>query len=106
DAPAACFEELSPGAFQRFGQRRRLDLQLCGDILLGTKRVQVPAAFEVRLTIETEAARVRRPFLLREQRLYLIVIPDVELAFMTFRVGVQGRPVAAFGRLHVADDPL
>src|SRR6185437_4327162 len=77
-----------------------------GNVLHRAEDVQMPATLEVGLAIEAIAGSERLEFLRRQGRAHLVPVPDIVLSLVSFRVGIQARVVAAFGRLHFAPDPV
>ncbi len=96
-----------PGARRR---QQRLDLggrashSLC-NLIQRRAHTQVPAALEIRRSIEAEARREHRELLGAERRSYFRAIPGVELALVTLGVRVEARVVAALRGLHLAHGP-
>jgi hypothetical protein len=66
----------------------------------------VPVAIlEVRRAVEAPAPSRQRRLLRRQQMLDFGAIPDVVLAFLALRVGIERGVIAAVGRLHFAHHP-
>ena len=88
---------------------RRSDQRICG-FALGQPRFareyEVPVlVFEIRLAIEPVARGEGFIFLSSQERAHFLTLPDVELAFDAFGIGIEAGVVAAVGRLHLAHDP-
>ncbi len=95
DARAANLQQLAAGSRQ---QRRHFGLtanQLGGDLLERLRDEQMPAALEIRWPVQAVARCEHRPFVFAQRSVHRLAIPHVELAFMTFRVGVEAGVVAA-----------
>src|SRR5712672_829860 len=60
---------------------------------------------EIRRMVEAVMRGKYQVLLVRQERLYFLAAPDIELAFLMLAVGVERGVVPAFGRLHLADDP-
>src|SRR5690606_16031041 len=59
DARIACFEQARPRTIDVLARFRLAETELVRDVLDGSMRMQVPAVFEVRRTIQSESARER-----------------------------------------------
>ncbi len=70
------------------------------------RRRQVPEFFfKISAPVEAVIRRRHLPFRRGQQRPRCIRRPHIELALMTFRIGIQGRVITAARRLHFAHHP-
>src|ERR1700687_5379980 len=63
---------------------------------------QVPLALEIGRAIEAETRGEQAPLRRRERLLHRLALPDVEAAFVAFRVGVQARVQRAVAGVAIA----
>ena len=105
-APVAHGEQPRAGLVDEMRCGVLVDPESLGHLRHRLEAMQMPLPLEVRRPVEAKACRERVELFRWKQATHFLSIPGVEAAFVSLRIGIQGRVEAAPRLLHVAAKPV